>query len=690
MHTENCNNNFHFRVRLFNFTCAHGLRDLNCTDGATMVKMANFSRPPFAIRLAAMFFVVTSCFCAGLYALIHFTEVERLNAEHRDAAQSIADSLSIVLRSPIVAMDVEFVAYYSEAVIANNQLLERVKVTIVDGKALFDSGNSHPVDPTTVYSEVLIGNNQVGRVALTFDGAEASLNAKATAQRYARTMCSAMLLLYATVAWFVHRQLVSPLESIVRQLENLKKAEHVLDSSLESESRAATSEVYRCVIAINNVNRKLVSRAHDAEKLSHQLQLQIKERNNAWRLTEDKSNQLADAVNELRLQQAELVEAGELKAQQEVIRRIAHDLNNMLTPAVIATDMLQSEYSGHSESEEELISLIHSALGDAAHLVSIMRPQQIGIAIDSDKLIMSTHSFTDVWKECGRLARMQESVRDEKAILVFHEDQMAIVDVRVQLASVRNAILNLVVNAFEQSVSTSIDTRSTTVECSWHPGPSYLQIDITDNCGGVSPDVLPLMWKLGVSNKEEKHKASRGMGLTNARSTARRHGGDLYLNQNDRTKTTFTIVLPVEGSTGNGELRPNGSGLTALVVDDEKDVRDSVTRLLDGCGVSVTAVGPEDLEQVKRNHYDIYLIDVRLGPVNGGDVVLNLRNSDPSAFYALMTAYDGDLTEQQLFQLRGVRVLSKPLTLAVLYNLLDSIPRRLAGNLSSPLKKATD
>ena len=646
-----------------------------------MLKMAALSRPPFVLRLAAIFSVATTCFCTGLYSLIYYSESERLKVEHTGAAQAMADSLSIVLRSPMVAMDVAFVADYSQAVIKKNPLLVEAKVTLANSKTLYDTGTNYAVATTTVYSDVQIANKLVGQVALSFDSNAASIRAKTTAERYARTMCAVVLLLYATVAWFVQRQLVSPIEAIVRELENLSHVDDVVYSSLVDGIRPTTAEVYKCAIAINNVSRTLVSRAHDAEKLSEQLQLQITDRNHAWRLTEDKSTQLAEAVNELRIQQAALVEAGELKAQQVVIRRIAHDLNNMLTPAVIATDMLQKEYPGKSESEEELISLIHSALSDAAHLVSIMKPRQADNETVRNTEEMRAYLFTDIWRECARLASMQEAVRNEKSELIFHQNQRAIVHVRVQLAAIRNAILNLVVNACEQASRATQGKEKSQIDCSWQIGPSYLQINVSDNCGGVSPDVLPFIWKFGVSNKDDKPLANRGMGLVNARSTARRIGGDLYLKRNYRAKTTFTIVLPVDGSSKKDDLRPNCAGCTALVVDDEKDVRDSVTRLLEGCGVLVTAVVPEDLAQVEHNSYEIYLIDVRLGPINGGDLMLKVLKRDPDAFFALMTAYEDDLTEQQLVQLNGVRVLSKPLTLAVLYDLLDSIQIKRAKSL---------
>ena len=276
---------------------------------------------------------------------------------------------------------------------------------------------------------------------------------------------------------------------------------------------------------------------------------------------------------------------------------------------------------------------------------------------------------------------MQDGVSNSRIQLIFHRDQLRIPRVRVQFSSIRNAILNLVVNAFEQSNRVSPGDDPYRIDCSWQTGPSYLQINVSDNCGGVSAGVLPIIWKLGVSTKESKSETSRGLGLYNARSTLRRHGGDLYLRRNDPAQTTFTMVLPVEGSSNDEDQRPNCAGRTALVVDDEKDVRDSVTRLLVGCGVLVTAVGPESLAQVERNSYDLYLVDVRLGIMNGCDYLLNIIKNNPCAVFALMTAYEDDLTERQLFELQCVRVLSKPLTLAVLYDLLDSIPMQHAVKL---------
>ncbi|HEY2638176.1 MAG TPA: response regulator, partial [Solirubrobacteraceae bacterium] len=86
--------------------------------------------------------------------------------------------------------------------------------------------------------------------------------------------------------------------------------------------------------------------------------------------------------------------------------------------------------------------------------------------------------------------------------------------------------------------------------------------------------------------------------------------------------------------------------LLMLVVDDEQDLRDTLTRSFARQGHEVVAVadGPAALAQAARRDFDVVLLDVDLGSVgpDGYDVCRTLRSRRNYAPIIMLTALDSE------------------------------------------------
>jgi len=78
-----------------------------------------------------------------------------------------------------------------------------------------------------------------------------------------------------------------------------------------------------------------------------------------------------------------------------------------------------------------------------------------------------------------------------------------------------------------------------------------------------------------------------------------------------------------------------------LVVDDEDEIRDTLSDVLDSEGyVVVTAAsGEEGVRQAEKEHFDIALLDVRLGGQDGIVTYWQLKRMSPSTKAVIMTAH---------------------------------------------------
>jgi len=78
-----------------------------------------------------------------------------------------------------------------------------------------------------------------------------------------------------------------------------------------------------------------------------------------------------------------------------------------------------------------------------------------------------------------------------------------------------------------------------------------------------------------------------------------------------------------------------------LIVDDEKNIRTSLSRFFDLQGIQVVTAekGDEGLEQIRRNSFDAVLLDLKLPDMSGIEVLEKLRQIDAFTPVILLTAH---------------------------------------------------
>ena len=85
--------------------------------------------------------------------------------------------------------------------------------------------------------------------------------------------------------------------------------------------------------------------------------------------------------------------------------------------------------------------------------------------------------------------------------------------------------------------------------------------------------------------------------------------------------------------------------LKTLIVDDEIELRKSVVSVLKNTPLSIefdideASNGQEALEKVKKQFYDLILMDVRMPEMDGLDALKEIKEHDPRTFVVIMTAH---------------------------------------------------
>jgi DNA-binding response OmpR family regulator len=133
----------------------------------------------------------------------------------------------------------------------------------------------------------------------------------------------------------------------------------------------------------------------------------------------------------------------------------------------------------------------------------------------------------------------------------------------------------------------------------------------------------------------------------------------------------------------SSELNPAGdeksASLSILVVDDESDLRDMLTRSFSREGHQVTAVasGREAIDRASGEHFDIVLLDIALGPgPDGYEVCRTLRARRNVVPIIMLTALDSEADAVLGLEAGGDDYVTKPFGLAELRSRIRAVLRR--------------
>jgi len=102
--------------------------------------------------------------------------------------------------------------------------------------------------------------------------------------------------------------------------------------------------------------------------------------------------------------------------------------------------------------------------------------------------------------------------------------------------------------------------------------------------------------------------------------------------------------------------------LKVLVIDDERIVLDSVSRILkeENFKVDTSLSGLEGLKQAVERAYDIVLTDLRMPDIGGMRVLRDIKRAKPSLPVVMITGYGSVKTAVQAMKLGAAEYLQKP------------------------------
>jgi CheY-like chemotaxis protein len=200
------------------------------------------------------------------------------------------------------------------------------------------------------------------------------------------------------------------------------------------------------------------------------------------------------------------------------------------------------------------------------------------------------------------------------------------------------------------------------------PG-KYICLSHTDTGCGIPPENLPRIFEPFFTTKELGK--GTGLGLATVYGIVKQHKGWIDLQSTLGEGTTFNIYLHttntpvVEPEQFDTQFRARGGTETVLVVEDERDLREIVTRTLNRHGYRVFQAvdGNNALEIWKdyQNEIDLVFTDVIMpGGINGRELAERLWLQKPGQKVIFSTGYGTDVLGKDFKLDPDLNYLQKP------------------------------
>jgi len=212
----------------------------------------------------------------------------------------------------------------------------------------------------------------------------------------------------------------------------------------------------------------------------------------------------------------------------------------------------------------------------------------------------------------------------------------------------------------------------------------YLKLAVSDTGPGIPPELLEKIFEPYFTTK--KAGEGTGLGLAVVHGIVKSHHGHITVYSEFGKGANFHVYLPLteaapfEQIPRQAEPGAVGHGESIMLVDDEVQIREVVTRMLTGSGYRVTAFadGPAALAEFRKNPdgFDLLITDMTMPQMTGADLAREIMAASPGTPVILCTGQSELINREQALAMGINDYLSKPVPRDVL---LAAVGKALAG-----------
>ncbi|HSS70926.1 MAG TPA: ATP-binding protein [Casimicrobiaceae bacterium] len=328
------------------------------------------------------------------------------------------------------------------------------------------------------------------------------------------------------------------------------------------------------------------------------------------------------SATELERQRDALYQREKLAALGSLLAGVAHELNNPLSVVVARAVLLEEQ--GDAKTKAAALK-IRTAAERCARIVRTFlamarqqRPERGPVAVNE-----VVKEALDITSYATRTSSVDMEVDLAEGIppILADADQL------------HQVLLNLIINA-QQSLQEQPPPRRIRITSCYDYLYDMVQITVADNGPGIPAHLRARVFEPYFTTKPTG--TGTGVGLAVSLGIVEAHGGALAVACPTEGGAVFTITLPVgvvdaAKAAKEPPQKAIPSRRSILVVDDEAEIRDTLSEILNGAlhRVVTASSGREALERMAAETFDVILTDIRMPDLDGRALYEEIRRRWP-------------------------------------------------------------
>ncbi|HEU4765876.1 MAG TPA: PAS domain S-box protein [Pyrinomonadaceae bacterium] len=409
-------------------------------------------------------------------------------------------------------------------------------------------------------------------------------------------------------------------------------AEEVVGKNVFKESSRQIDQARRAVIQ----NGKWQGEIHQTRRDGTDITMESR-----WTLVRDEKGEpnsilvINTDVTEKKRMEAQFLRAQRMESIGTLAGGIAHDLNNVLSPILMAIDMLQLKAT--DEASRKWLDVLRTNAERGGDMVRQVLSFARGV--EGERVALQPKHLI---KEIVKILR--ETL--PKSIEISFKIPNDLWIISADATQMHQVLMNLCVNARDampEGGSISIKAENVLVDENYarmhleaKPG-RFVMISVADTGPGMPAEIQSRIFEPFFTTKEMTK--GTGLGLSTALTIVKSHGGFINVYSEMHKGSQFTLYLPAVDTPGAVDAAalqtdlPLGHGELILVVDDEESIREITRGTLETFGYKVVTAsdGTEALAIYadRKNEIAAVLTDMVMPFMDGPSTIRALQRMNP-------------------------------------------------------------
>ncbi len=386
-------------------------------------------------------------------------------------------------------------------------------------------------------------------------------------------------------------------------------------------------------------------------------------------------------------------------AKDEFLATLSHELRTPLSVIVLWSRILARKYGGAEDDLRKGLALIidngmalSKLIGDLLDMSRIVSGR---VALDPHPLdlVEFIRQAVASHRPAAEASRIEIGLEIGQEPLIVNGDPTRL----------QQVLWNLLANAVKFA------GEGGHIRVAAHSAGRRVEISVTDDGEGIAPDFLPQVFsrfRQADSSSARRH-GGLGLGLAIVKQLVELHGGQVRAASGGLGQgATFTVTLPLQAHEPAQDIDTTGAwrrldpdrqlsqrldGKRVLVVEDQRDMLESLRHMLEDQGAHVTAAASGaaalDLLRAAPQEFDVLVSDIGMPHMDGYEFIRRVRGElglGPQRLAAIaITAYARDEDRARALLAGYQAHIVKPYQVGQLLAMINELLERPEGSGSS-------